>query len=56
LLLLPLQLYALWLLLKAFRVYQEIDPNRRWKLWASILLNLPLMAFVLLLLSGRLRL
>jgi hypothetical protein len=47
----PLQFYAIWLLLQAFGALDDVDPRRRWKFWVSIFLNIPLMGTALFLLS-----
>jgi hypothetical protein len=43
----PIQLYATWLLLTLRLVPGTVSPRRRWKVWLSIPLNLPLMAAIL---------
>jgi hypothetical protein len=42
----PLQFYALWLLLTLHTEHGPISPRRRWKLLAAALLNVPLIALV----------
>jgi hypothetical protein len=42
----PLQAYVLLLLLQLFQEKGKVSPNRRWKVWASMLLNVPLMSLV----------
>ena len=44
----PLQLYALYLLLTLRSIEGTVSPNHRWKVWASVLLSLPLWSLVLL--------
>jgi hypothetical protein len=38
----PLQFFALWMLLTLGSVEGQLSPNRRWKIWVSALLNIPL--------------
>ncbi|MBI2807549.1 MAG: hypothetical protein HYX68_21420 [Planctomycetes bacterium] len=42
----PLQLYALYLMACVFGAEGRVSPNRRWKIWVSILLNVPMMAAI----------
>jgi hypothetical protein len=42
----PLQFYALWMLMTLRSVEGKVSPRQRWKVWASLLLNLPLMSLV----------
>jgi hypothetical protein len=42
----PLQAYVLWLLVQLSQEEGRVSPNRRWKIWASVLLNIPLMSLV----------
>jgi Putative prokaryotic signal transducing protein len=42
----PLHFYAIWLLLDVFVVFKEIEPQRRWKVWFSLLCNIPLIGCV----------
>ena len=42
----PLQIYAFWLLLTLQTVEGVISPNRRWKVLASVMLNVPLLSLV----------
>ena len=44
----PLQLYTLYLLAAIAGSEGTISPNRRWKVWTSMLLNMPLMSVVLI--------
>jgi hypothetical protein len=46
LLFIPLQFYALWILLILTSIEGEVSPNRRWKVWVSVLLNIPLLSLV----------
>jgi hypothetical protein len=43
----PIQFYALWMLMTLFSERGTLSANRRWKVWASVALNLPLLALVL---------
>ena len=43
----PLQFYALLLLLTLGTLPGTLSPDRRWKLWASVLLSLPLWCLLL---------
>ena len=43
----PLQLYAIYLMLAILGTEGKVSPNRRWKVWASIALNMPIMALLL---------
>jgi hypothetical protein len=47
----PLQAYVLWLLLQVATMPGKVSPNRRWKVWVSVLLNVPLLLVLLLILS-----
>lgn len=47
----PLQLYALLLLAHALGDLREISPDRRWKVWVSVLLSIPIMGSIFLLAS-----
>ena len=47
----PIQIYALWLLITLPAVPGEMSPNRRWKVWVSVPLNVPLLAAIYLSLS-----
>jgi hypothetical protein len=42
----PLQAYVLFLLLQLLGEQGKVSPNRRWKVWAAVLLNIPLMSIV----------
>jgi hypothetical protein len=42
----PLQLYALLLLLELGGSEGRVSPERRWKVWVSMVLNVPLMALI----------
>ena len=42
----PLQLYTLLLLLELAGSEGRVSPQRRWKVWASMVLNVPLMAVI----------
>src|ERR1019366_6112195 len=42
----PIQAYVLFLLVQLLREEGKVSPNRRWKIWASMLLNIPLMSLV----------
>jgi hypothetical protein len=42
----PLQFYTLFLLLELGGSEGRVSPERRWKVWASIVLNVPLMALI----------
>ena len=44
----PLQLYALYLLLLIMGDDGTVSANRRWKIWASIFLSVPLMALIVI--------
>jgi hypothetical protein len=46
LILCPVQAYVLILLLQLRWEEGKVSPNRRWKVWASMLLNVPLMSLV----------
>jgi hypothetical protein len=43
----PLQIYALWVLMTVPTMEGKISGGRRWKLGASLLLNLPLMGLLI---------
>jgi hypothetical protein len=43
----PIQFYALWMLLTLNTVEGQISADRRWKVWASVFLNIPLLAMIL---------
>ncbi|MBI1832438.1 MAG: DUF2007 domain-containing protein [Planctomycetes bacterium] len=45
----PLQLYALYLLAEIWSMDARISPDRRWKIWASMLLNVPIVATAVIL-------
>jgi hypothetical protein len=47
----PLQVYVLWLFVQLFREPGKVSRNRRWKPWAALLLNLPVMALAVLALA-----
>ena len=42
----PLQFYTLYLLFLLREEPGKVSPNRRWKVWASLLLNIPLIAII----------
>ncbi len=42
----PLQLYVLYLLACIFAEEGKVSPDRRWKVWAAVLLNMPLMSVI----------
>jgi hypothetical protein len=42
----PLQLYVLYLLACIFAEEGKISPDRRWKVWAAVILNMPLMSVI----------
>jgi Putative prokaryotic signal transducing protein len=42
----PLQLYALYLLASLMTMEGQVSPDRRWKVWAAMLLNVPLMSVI----------
>ena len=44
----PLQGYVLWLLLQWLGEEGSVSPDRRWKIWASALLNVPLWCVVVI--------
>jgi hypothetical protein len=44
----PLQFYALWLLLTLPTTDGIISPDRRWKVWAAAILNVPLISLLTL--------
>ena len=44
----PLQLYALWLLFQLMAEPGAVSANRRWKVWACVILS-PVVAMILLL-------
>jgi hypothetical protein len=44
----PLQLYVLYLLACIFAENGKVSPDRRWKVWGSVLLNMPLMGAIVL--------
>jgi hypothetical protein len=48
LILVPLQLYTLYLLGSLYLSEGKVSPGRRWKVWVSVLLNMPLMSVVAL--------
>ena len=48
----PLQLYTLFLLLIILQSEGTVSPKRRWKVWMSALLNIPLVIVVVLLLQN----
>jgi hypothetical protein len=43
----PLQFYALYLMSEIHACDGKVSPERRWKIWASVLLNIPLMALMI---------
>jgi Fe-S-cluster formation regulator IscX/YfhJ len=43
----PLQFYALWLLMALTSVEGKVSPHQRWKVAASLLLNLPLLVLII---------
>ncbi len=45
----PLQVYALFLMLQIAGSEGRVSPNRRWKLWFSGVLNVPILAIVVVL-------
>jgi hypothetical protein len=42
----PLQLYALFLLASILAAEGKVSPDRRWKVWVAVLLNMPLMSVI----------
>ena len=46
LLLWPLQLYTLFLLASILTSEGKVSPDRRWKVWVAVLLNMPLMSVI----------
>lgn len=52
LLLLPLQLYVFWLLLKVFFSEERLGPDQRWRAVIAALMNLPLMVCLLFWMIG----
>ena len=42
----PLQVYVLWLLVQWLGEEGKVSPDRRWKIWGSVLLNVPLWCVV----------
>jgi Fe2+ transport system protein B len=42
----PLQLYVLYLLACIFGAEGKVSPDRRWKVWVAVLLNMPLMSVI----------
>ena len=42
----PLQFYAIYLMMEVYNCEGRVSSERRWKLWASVLLNVPLMALI----------
>jgi Putative prokaryotic signal transducing protein len=42
----PLQLYVLYLLACIYAEEGKVSPERRWKVWAAVLLNMPLMSVI----------
>lgn len=44
----PLQLYALYLLACIFAEEGKVSRDRRWKVWAAVVLNVPLMSVIVL--------
>jgi hypothetical protein len=42
----PLQFYALWMLLNLTSIEGEVSAARRWKVWVSVLLNIPLLSVI----------
>jgi len=47
----PLQVYTLYLLAEIWSMDATISPDRRWKVWASIALNIPIVAAAAILLT-----
>lgn len=45
---LPLQFYALWLLMEIASTEGKVTPNRHWKIWVSMLLNGPILAAIVI--------
>jgi hypothetical protein len=43
----PLQFPALWMLMNLNTIEGEVSADRRWKVWASVFLNLPLLTLIL---------
>ncbi len=43
----PLQAYALFLMLQIAASEGKVSPNRRWKIWLSVILNVPILMMVL---------
>jgi hypothetical protein len=42
----PLQLYTLYLLLQLAGTQEKASPDRKWKIWVSMLVNVPLMSVI----------
>ena len=42
----PLQFYAIYLMSEIHACEGKVSPERRWKVWTSIVLNIPLMALI----------
>ncbi len=44
----PLQLYVLYLLACLYAEDGTVSRDRRWKVWAAVLLNMPMMGVIVL--------
>ena len=42
----PLQFYAIYVMSEIHSCEGKVSPERRWKVWASVVLNVPLMALI----------
>jgi hypothetical protein len=39
----PIQLYATWMLLSLLQAEGTVTPDRRWKVWAAVVINIPML-------------